>query len=91
MVYDFVRQGRGSTLNGQEQGFGNPRLSAGQMRSRPQHNLAAVPIFCGAAFAERDAMCINLLPTRNRADRVSKFLRRLPRTVHFAFISLNNS
>jgi hypothetical protein len=37
----------------------------------------------------RQKFCINLLLARMRANQVSKFLRRLPRSVHFAFISLN--
>jgi hypothetical protein len=35
-------------------------------------------------------ICIILLLARIRADRVSKFSRRLSPTVHFAFISLND-
>jgi hypothetical protein len=38
---------------------------------------------------DREKICINLLRARMRADQVSKFLRRLPLSVHFAFISLN--
>jgi hypothetical protein len=37
----------------------------------------------------QEQTCTNLLLVRNRADHVSKFLRRLPPTVHFAFMSLN--
>ncbi len=35
-------------------------------------------------------ICIILLRARMRADRVSKFSRRLSPTVHFTFISLND-
>jgi hypothetical protein len=38
---------------------------------------------------DREEICINLLRVRMCADQVSKFLRRLSVTVHFAFISLN--
>jgi hypothetical protein len=91
MVCDFVRQWRGSTLNGLEQkraGFGSPRLSSGQMRSRPQHDKPSRR-FLHRGIRNREKICINLLLARMRADQVSKFLRRLPQTVHFTFISLN--
>jgi sensor histidine kinase regulating citrate/malate metabolism len=49
---------------------------------------AIAPIFA-SRHSQSGEICINLLLARMRADRVSKFLRRLPWSVHFAFISLN--
>jgi len=37
----------------------------------------------------REKTCIKLSLAQRRADQASKFLRRLPLAVHFAFISLN--
>jgi hypothetical protein len=58
------------------------------MRPRPQHD-ARHRAFLHRGIRNPQKICINLLPARNRADQVSKFLRRSPPTVHFAFISLN--
>jgi hypothetical protein len=49
----------------------------------------AIALFLHRGIRNPQKICINLLPARNRADQVSKFLRRSPPTVHFAFISLN--
>ena len=49
----------------------------------------SVAPFLRRGIRNREKICINLLRTRMLADQVSKFLRRLPLSVHFAFISLN--
>jgi hypothetical protein len=59
------------------------------MRSRPQHDALHGAVFLHRDIRSHEKICINLLLARMRADQVSKFLRRLPLTVHFAFISLN--
>jgi len=59
------------------------------MRSRPQHDALHRGIFLRRGMGSHAKICINLLPARDSADQVSKFLHRLSPTVHFAFISLN--
>jgi hypothetical protein len=59
------------------------------MRSRPQHNALHRAVFLRRGMRSHEKTCTNLLLARNRADHVSRFLRRLSPTVHFAFISLN--
>jgi hypothetical protein len=49
----------------------------------------AIAPFLRRGMRGGEKICINLLRARMRADQVSKFLRRLSRTVHFTFISLN--
>jgi hypothetical protein len=59
------------------------------MRSRPQHDALRRAVFFASRHSWSRKICINLLLARNRADQVSKSLRRLSLAVHFAFISLN--
>ena len=90
-MYDFVRQWRGSTLNGL--GHSVPGLVARAyhrvkcVRARSITRAIAPSLHRG--IRNRKKICINLLLARMRADQVSKFLRRLSPTVHFVFISLN--
>jgi hypothetical protein len=91
MMYDFVRQWRGSTLNGLEHSV--PGLVARAYHRvkcvRARSMTRAIASFLHRGIRNRKKICINLLLARMRADQVSKFLRRLSPTVHFAFISLN--
>jgi len=59
------------------------------MRSRSQHYALHRAVFLRCGIRNWEKTCINHLLARNRADHVSKVLRRLSPTVHFAFISLN--
>ena len=51
----------------------------------------AIARFLHRDMRDRGKICIILLREPMRADQVSKFSRRLSPTVHFTFISLNNS
>jgi hypothetical protein len=51
--------------------------------------MRSIAAFLHRGMHSQEQTRINLLLAQNRADHVSKFLRRLSPTVHFAFISLN--
>ncbi|HLN36995.1 MAG TPA: hypothetical protein VK337_04385 [Xanthobacteraceae bacterium] len=56
---------------------------------RARSMMCSIAAFLHRGMHSQEQTRINLLLARNRADHVSKFLRRLSPTVHFAFISLN--
>jgi hypothetical protein len=69
-------------LGTERAGFGSPRLSSGQMRSRLQHDAPIAP-FLHRGIRNRERICINLLLAQMRADQVSKFCA----ACHCPFIS----